>query len=59
MNKRAVSFDSHLRKPALALQVSLVPSTQLVGWRALGDHGRCDHIDPTQKLKKCVKTATT
>jgi hypothetical protein len=58
MNKRAVSFDGRRRKPTLALQVCLVPKTQLVGRRALGDHGRCDHIDATQKLEKSVKAST-
>jgi hypothetical protein len=57
-NERAIPIDGHRRKPALALQVRLVPKPKLAGRRTLADDRRRDHLDPTQKLEECAKASS-
>jgi hypothetical protein len=56
-NERAVPVDGHQRKPALPLQVRLVPKPKLIGRRTRGDDRRGDHIGPTQKLQECAEAS--
>jgi hypothetical protein len=56
-NEWAVPIDGGRHQAALPLQVRLVPKTQLIGFRALGDDRRCDDMLPTQKLEECANAS--